>query len=140
MDSKLVGDISVYLVITRLLAMGKRVLLPVGDRLPFDVAYLDDKENLVKIEVKTAWFYNRDQAYIVQIRRMKTNRRVYRFEKYEPGDFDLLITVIQEPQVMYIFPSKVALSYANSISIVEGVKRQRKPKSADYREAWHLLP
>ena len=140
MDTKLIGDISQYLVVVKLLMLAKRVLLPVGDRLPFDMAYLDSSENLVKIQVKTAWFSEREQKYVVGVRRSKTNRRTYRFDKYNPGDFDFLIAVIRELGVYYVIPSEVALSYASSITFVEGQKRQRKLKSAVYREAWNLLP
>jgi len=34
---------------------------------------------------------------------------------------------------------EVFISYASEIHLVEADKRQRKPRSADYRDAWHLI-
>ena len=34
---------------------------------------------------------------------------------------------------------EVFISYASEIHLVEVDKRQRKPRSADYRDAWNLI-
>ena len=36
-------------------------------------------------------------------------------------------------------PVQVFTSYGGGITLVESEKRQRKPKSAEYRQAWNLL-
>jgi hypothetical protein len=36
-------------------------------------------------------------------------------------------------------PAEVFNSYSSSIAFVESNKRQRPPKSAEYRERWDLL-
>lgn len=41
--------------------------------------------------------------------------------------------------LFYIMPLTIFNSYQSGISLVEGVKRQRRPPSYPYREAWHLL-
>ncbi len=41
--------------------------------------------------------------------------------------------------LFYIFPVEVFIGYASEIHLVEADKRQRKPKSAEYREAWELI-
>ncbi|MEM6398237.1 MAG: hypothetical protein AAF741_17940 [Bacteroidota bacterium] len=38
-----------------------------------------------------------------------------------------------------MFPCNVFNSYGSEIHLVEADKRQRKPRSAAYREAWNLL-
>ena len=36
-------------------------------------------------------------------------------------------------------PNEVFIGYGSEIHLVETNKRQRKPKSAQYREAWKLI-
>jgi hypothetical protein len=45
------------------------------------------------------------------------------------GDIDLV----------YVFPVDVFIGYASEIHLVEADRRQRKPRSADYRDAWVLM-
>jgi hypothetical protein len=46
---------------------------------------------------------------------------------------------IQELDLFYVFPVDVFISYAIEIHLVEVDKRQRKPRSANYRGAWELI-
>ena len=41
--------------------------------------------------------------------------------------------------VFYVLPVQVFISYASEIHLVEAEKRQRKPRSARYRDAWNLI-
>ncbi|MBU0709496.1 MAG: endonuclease, partial [Candidatus Omnitrophica bacterium] len=54
MDTKLKADIAESAVITQLLKKGFRVLKPIGDRLPYDLA-IDRNGKLLRIQVKSAW-------------------------------------------------------------------------------------
>jgi hypothetical protein len=54
-------------------------------------------------------------------------------------DFDFAIVYVQKLDIFYIFPVDVFMSFGSTISLVEADKRQRKPRSADYREAWELI-
>jgi len=38
-----------------------------------------------------------------------------------------------------VFPVDVFISYGSEIHLVEADKRQRKPRSVDYRDAWDLI-
>jgi hypothetical protein len=38
-----------------------------------------------------------------------------------------------------VFPVDVFISYGSEIHLVEADKRQRKPRSAEYRDAWELI-
>jgi PD-(D/E)XK endonuclease len=138
MDTKLKGDIAEQAVILQALKQGWGVLKPLGDRLPYDMVF-DIDGKFIKIQVKSAWFDESRQNYVVDNRRTKTNRRVMLREKYNKSDFDFAIIYIDEIQIFYIMPIDVFISYSSEIHLVETEKRQRKPKSADYREAWHLL-
>ncbi len=138
MDTKLKGDIAEQAVVLYALKQGWGVLKPIGDRLPYDLA-LDISGSILTIQVKSAWFDTKRQNYVVDNRRTKTNRRVMIRENYEVKDFDFAVIFIEELDVFYVMPSDVFISYGSEIHLVETVKRQRKPKSGEYRNAWHLV-
>lgn len=137
-NTKLKGDIAEQAVILKVLQMGCEVAKPIGDRLPYDLI-IDRNGKLIKIQVKSAWFDETKQNYVVDNRRTKTNRRVMKREAYSNNDFDFAILYIENLQVFYIMPVAIFISYGSEIHLVEDEKRQRKPKSAAYREAWCLL-
>ena len=136
MDTKLKSDIAESAVVTELLRRGFKVLKPVGDRLPYDLA-IDLRGKLLRIQVKSAWLQK--GAYTVDTRRTKTNRRHMVRERYNENDFDFAVLYIDELKVSYVMPASVFSTYKSGISLVEGPTRQRKPKSAEYRESWDLL-
>ena len=135
-DTKLKADIAEHAILTKLLQRGFRVLKPVGDRFPYDLA-VDLNGKLLRLQVKSAWRSN--GLYMVDSRRTKTNRRQMRRAKYSQKDFDFAILYIEELDVSYIMPIDVFSSYKSGIALVEEHKRQRKPKSYQYREAWKIL-
>jgi PD-(D/E)XK endonuclease len=138
-STKLTGDIAEYRIIAHLLRLGYNVLVPCGDRLPYDLA-IEKAGQLVRIQVKSAWWSPSAGAWLVDIRRSQTNRRVYKTTKHCPADFEFLIAWIPELDVFYVFPSQVACNYAGSITMIENIKRQRAPRSIEYRNRWDLLP
>jgi hypothetical protein len=138
MDTKLKADIAESAVVTELLKRGFRVLKPIGDRLAYDLA-LDLNGRLVRIQVKSAWFNSRTKYYAVDVRRTKTNRRNMLRDRYGEDDFDFAVLYIDSLNVFYVMPIAIFLSYSSTITLIEMDKRQRKPKSAEYRERWDLL-
>jgi hypothetical protein len=138
MDTKLKGDIAEQSVVLQALKRGWGVLRPVGDRLPYDLVF-DIGDRLVKIQVKAAWFDQPSGNYVVDNRRTKTNRRQMLRAPYQTSDFDFAIAYIEELAVFYIFPSEIFIGYGSEIHLVEAEKRQRKPRSADYRDRWNLI-
>ena len=138
MDTKLKADIAESAVSTELLIRGFKVLKPIGDRLPYDIA-IDANGRLVRIQVKHAWYNKKDKAYVVDVRCTKTNRRRMLRKKYDNNDFDFVIAFIGEKRIFYVIPSVVFNGFASSISFVEDRKRQRSPTSDQYRENWQLI-
>ncbi|GAA6621876.1 group I intron-associated PD-(D/E)XK endonuclease [Scytonema sp. NUACC26] len=138
MDTKLKGDIAEQAAILHALKRGWGVLKPVGDRLPYDLAF-DIQRTLIKIQVKNAWFDEPSGNYVVDNRRTKTNRRFMLREVYNPSDFDFALVYIESLDLFYIFPVEVFVSYGSEIHFVETDKQQRKPRSAKYRNAWELI-
>ena len=72
-------------------------------------------------------------------RRTKTNRRVMVRQSYGLSDFDFALVYVDELALFYVLPVDVFLSYRSGISLVETNRRQRKPRSAEYRNAWDLI-
>ena len=138
MDTKLKADVAESAVVTELLKRGFRVLRPVGDRLPYDLA-LDCDGTLVRIQVKCAWYERLKDLYTVDARRTKTNRHCMVRDRYAASDFDFAILYLLDQQTFYVMPVDVFTSYKSGISLVETPKRQRLPRSAGYKNRWDLL-
>lgn len=47
--------------------------------------------------------------------------------------------IAKQFDLFYVFPVQVFIRYASEIHMVETDKRQRKPESAIYRDAWGLI-
>ncbi len=137
MDTKLKGDIAEQAVILRALQNDWGVLRPIGDRLAYDLIF-DINGCLAKIQVKSAW-KNKSGNYVVDNRRTKTNRRVIKRSVYQASDFDFALVYIEELNLFYVFPVNVFINYGSEIHMVESQKRQRKPKSLQFRDAWNLI-
>jgi len=138
LDTKLKGDIAEQAAILHALKRGWGVLKPVGDRLPYDLVF-DVGGTLLKIQVKSAWFDKPSGNYVVDNRRTKTNRRVMIRDGYTSSDFDFALVFLNELDLFYVFPVEVFVGYGSEIHCVEADKRQRKPRSAEYRDAWGLI-
>ena len=137
-STKLKGDIAEQAVILFSLKQGWGVSVPIGDRLPYDLV-LDVNGALLKIQVKSAWFDKVKDNYVVDNRRTKTNRKEIVRGNYNESDFDFAILFIDELSVFYVMPSSIFISYGSEIHLVETTKRQRKPRSAEFRNAWKLI-
>lgn len=132
------GDIAEQAAVLHALKRGWGVLKPVGDRLPYDLVF-DVRGKLLKIQVKYAWFDEPSGNYVVDNRRTKTNRRITIREVYQPSDFDFALVYLEKLDLFYVFPVSAFISYGSEIHLVEALKRQRKPRSAQYRDAWELI-
>jgi hypothetical protein len=138
MNTKLKGDIAEQAAILQALKRGWGVLKPVGDRLPYDLVF-DIDGTLAKVQVKSAWFYDKVGNYVVDNRRTKTNRRRMVRDRYQTADFDFALVYVENLELFYVFPVNVFIGYRSEIHLVEADRRQRKPQSASYRDAWELI-
>jgi hypothetical protein len=139
MNTKLKGDIAEEAAVLKALKSGWGVLKPVGDRLAYDLVF-DVSGALIRIQVKHAWFDQRTRNYVTDSRRTKTNRRRMVRSNYSASDFDFALLYVEAADVFYVFPSAVFVGYRSGIHLVEAEKRQRRPRSAEYRDAWNLIP
>jgi hypothetical protein len=138
MDTKVRGDLAEQAAILQAIKRGWGVLKPVGDRLSYDLVF-DIDHTLVKIQVKYAWFDSKARNYVVDTRRTKTNRKRMLRKNYRDNDFDFALAYVEDKDIFYVFPITVFISYRSSIHCVETDRRQRKPRSAQYRDAWDLI-
>ena len=136
--TKLKGDIAEQAAILSALKRGWEVLQPTGDRMPYDIVF-DVNGSLVRIQVKSAWRERASGNYVVDNRRTKTNRRIMKRDNYSLSDFDFALVYLEDLNIFYVFPVDVFVDYGSEIHMVESKKRQRKPRSANYRDAWHLI-
>ena len=58
---------------------------------------------------------------------------------YQKNDFDFALVYLPEKEIFYVFPLEVFISYKGEIHMVESQKRQRKPRSIEFRDAWDLI-
>ena len=138
MSTKLKGDVAEQAAILKLLELGWGASKPIGDRLPYDLI-ADVNGKLVKLQVKSAWFNASDQNYCIDVRRTKTNRRRMLRSLYSHEDFDFALVYLPEKRNFYVLPISVFIGFGSTLSLVEAGKRQRKPKSANFREAFELI-
>lgn len=136
MDTKLKADIAESSAITALLKREFNVLKPVGDRLPYDLA-VDIDGKLIKLQVKSAW--SRNDVYIVDSRRTKTNRHLMLRQRYSNKDFDFALLYIEDLDLFFVMPVDVFNSYKSEITLIVGKETQRDLKSSKYLENWDLL-
>ena len=138
MDTKLKGDVAEQTAILQALKRGWGVLRPVGDRLAYDLIF-DVGGPLLRIQVKSAWFNPKTHNYVVDTRRTKTNRRVMKRAFYAVSDFDFASVYLPALDISSIFPVTAFSNYGSDIQLVEVAKRQRKPTSSQFREAWGMI-
>jgi hypothetical protein len=138
MNTKQRGDIAEQAAALEALKRGWSVLRPIGDNLPYDLVF-DVGDRFVKAQVKYGWVDAPSQNYVVDNRRTKTNRRQMIREEYKLSDFDFALVYLLEKNVFYVYPIEVFVSFGSEIHMVETDKRQRRPRSAAYRDAWNLI-
>ena len=138
MDTKLKGDIAEQVAALRLLELGWGVSKPIGDRLPYDLI-ANVNGVLIKLQVKSAWFNSHDQNFCIDVRKTKTNRRRMVRSLYVNQDFDFALIYLSGIRIFYVFPVDVFINFGSTLSLVETDKRQRKPRSAIYRENFELI-
>ncbi len=138
MNTKLKGDIAEQSAIVKALKFGWGVLQPIGDRLSYDLVF-EINCKFVRVQVKSAWFDDKKENYVVDNRRSKTNQQKVVHKQYQKDDFDFALLFIEDLDLFYVMPVEIFISYGSEIHLIETKKRQRKPLSAEYRDAWNLI-
>ena len=85
MNSKQKGSLAVAQCIAKLYSLGYEVLLPIGDRKPYDLVF-DDGKKLSKVQVKYAGFTSRGKC--VAGLRITGGNQSYNYAKKYDGPVD----------------------------------------------------
>lgn len=88
MNTKQKGSLAVAQCISKLYTMGYEVLLPVGDRKPYDLIF-DDGEKLYKVQAKYAGMTSRSKC-VAGLRITGGNQSYNYAKKYKDTEFDYL--------------------------------------------------
>ena len=94
MNSKQKGSLAVAQCIGRLYSMGFEVLLPIGDRKPYDLVF-DNGKRLYKVQVKYAGKISKGK-YVAGLRITGGNQSYNYTKKYKDDDFDYLYVFTQD--------------------------------------------
>jgi hypothetical protein len=115
MNTKEKGDLAVAKATVYFIERGNEVLLPFGDKQPYDMV-IERKNKLLKVQCKYTNHKSEYGVYIVPVRVMGGNRSRNTAKTYEKGDFDILF-VYTESGDIYEIPSKIWTKYRNAISL-----------------------
>jgi hypothetical protein len=137
-STKYKGDVAEQSAILKGLKMGFNVLVPVGDRLPYDLVF-EMNGMFARCQVKSAWYHRKTDRYHSDNRRHNTNQRITKVRRYLDTDFDFALVYVEDRDIWYVFPSSTFNSYSSTISLNVGSESQRKASSAAFLEAWNLI-
>lgn len=94
MNSKQKGSLAVAQCIAKLYSLGYEILLPLGDRKPYDLIF-DDGKNLFKVQAKYAGFYSNGKC-IAGLRVTGGNQSYNYSKKYNDDSFDYLYVYTED--------------------------------------------
>ena len=120
MNSKHKGSLAVAQCISKLYSLGHEVLLPVGDRKPYDLAF-DDGDKLYKVQVKFAGKSSRNR-YVAGLRITGGNQSYNYAKKYNDYDFDYLFVYTEDGRHYLIKWDEVSV---RNMIIVDDKKYQK---------------
>jgi hypothetical protein len=124
-DSKLVGDVSQLMVAAELASRGFNVLVPIGDRMPYDLL-VDNHGRYCRIQVRTATAVPRWDLWQSNIKATE--------------GMDLFVFVIQKERLFYIVPVEECRKLTTKISFIPHRKGNTRAVDTErYREAWQLV-
>lgn len=89
-ENKRKGDIALSKAIAYFIEKGCEVLLPVGDRRPYDLVVEFEDGTLKKVQCKYTSYKSPAGNYVVPLRVMGGNRTRNKAVKYNKDDFDII--------------------------------------------------
>jgi hypothetical protein len=103
MKTKEKGDIALSKAISYFVEIGYEVLLPLGDRRPYDLVVEYPDGILKKVQCKFTSCKSSYGKYVIPLRVMGGNRSRNDAVKYQKKDFDILF-VYTETKDIYVIP------------------------------------
>lgn len=120
MNSKQKGSVAVAQCIAKLYMLGYEVLLPIGDRNPYDLVF-DDGNKLKKVQVKFAGKSSKGD-YKAGLRIAGGNQSFNYMKKYKDSDFDFLFVYTEDNRCYLMQWDKI--NVRNEITI-DDIKYQK---------------
>lgn len=120
-NSKRTGDIAEQFLILEALRNNYEVLKPIGDRLPYDLVLTKDNR-FVRIQVKTAWYNEPKNGWIVTTSRTRFGKNKCHRDPYKIGDFDYAAIYVPLNNNVYLIPIAIFTSYNNHMTVPDGIK------------------
>lgn len=120
MNSKQKGSLAVAQCIAKLYSRGYEVLLPVGDRMSYDLVF-DDGVKLHKVQVKFAGRSSRNR-YVAGLRITGGNQSYNYAKKYADIDFDYLYVYTEDGRSFLIKWSEIGV---RNMIVVDDKKYQK---------------
>jgi hypothetical protein len=115
MNTKEKGDVGVGQAISYYTIDGIEVLLPIGDKKPYDIV-IDRDGSLHKIQIKYSASRNKAGNFKVDLRTTGGNQSFYTTKKYNDGDFDFCFIYTSEGSI-YEIPYDVLPEKKNSVTL-----------------------
>jgi hypothetical protein len=103
MNSKQKGDLALSKAISYYMEAGFEVLLPIGDKRPYDLVVENAEGILRKVQCKFTSHKRKSGKYAVPLRVMGGNRSYNTAKKYDKKDFDILF-VFTDNGAKYAIP------------------------------------
>lgn len=119
-NSKHKGSLAVSQCIAKLYSLGYEVLLPIGDRKPYDLIF-DDGKNLYKVQVKYAGLTSKGN-HKAGLRITGGNQSFNYSKKYKDFDFDFLFILTADKRCYLLHWTDIKIR--NEITI-DDVKYQK---------------
>jgi len=120
MNSKEKGDIAIAHGIAYYMGLQHEVLLPIGDKKPYD--FIVDDGELKKVQCKYTSHKTKYGIYKAPLRVMGGNQSYHTAKSYKKGDFDIFF-VHTESNDTYAIPYKAIEGNVNSVAL--GKKMQK---------------
>ena len=139
------GLLSESLTMTKLLEKNIPFAIPFGSFDEYDLI-ADTPKGLKRIQIKTCYFDNSSNRYVVSL--VTSHRRSNQIsnKKYSSNSFDYLIGVCKELSVFYIMPIEIILNRRQITLYPEGIPEStlKANKNAGYnyekfKENWEIL-
>ena len=104
MNSKQKGDLCVSKAIAYYVEAGYEILLPLGDRRPYDLVIENSEGKLLKVQCKFTSYKSKHGIFTASLKVCGGNRSSgNRIKKYQKTDFDILFVLTSEGS-MYSVP------------------------------------
>jgi hypothetical protein len=115
MNTKQKGDLAVGRAIAHYLEHGQEVMIPIGDKRPYDLV-IERGDVLQKVQCKFTAAKTPCGVFTASLRVTGGNQSFHTAKSYEEGDFDLLFVCTSDGE-LYEFPAEAVKGNKCSVNL-----------------------